>query len=196
MNSLNRGLVMHLALDDIREGQVIDLSGNDHNGTVNGDPQLVVDDIFGQTLSFDGTDDFVDPDALFESIVDTFTIEGWARPSETHEIDSEATSGTSGTSGQKYMLWPTHGSAAYGEGHAAAGISVGQNGVSVYEHAANYMPTLLVWEGNVTEWTHIAVVYKNKQPTLYINAQPVKTGQPSPKIVHPGGQVGGIGDGS
>ena len=28
------------------------------------------------------------------------------------------------------------------------------------------MPPLLVWQGNLNGWTHIAVVYKDKQPNL------------------------------
>lgn len=59
---------------------------------------------------------------------------------------------------------------------AGTGISVGTNGVSVYEHAAGYMPCLLSWEGAVNGWTHIAVVYNDKTPYLYVNGVLVKTG--------------------
>lgn len=61
------------------------------------------------------------------------------------------------------------------------GISVGTNGVSIYEHAGGYMPPLLVWAGTLSGWTHLAVVYRNRQPFLYINGALVQTGLQSTK---------------
>jgi hypothetical protein len=75
----------------------------------------------------------------------------------------------------------------------------------VYEHGDNYMPAILVWEGAITGWTHVAVVYTNKQPSLYINGILVKTGLAStrahcyPSLGFGGiiaGQQGGIGGGT
>jgi RHS repeat-associated protein len=71
------------------------------------------------------------------------------------------------------------------------GISVGTNGVSVYEYAGGYMPALLVWQGSIADWAHIAVVYKDNQPTLYINGVKVKEGVRSSKTVHPSFGFGG-----
>ena len=77
--------------------------------------------------------------------------------------------------------------------HAGAGVSVGTNGISVYELSNGYMPALLVYQAPISGWTHIAVVYENRQPRLYVNGSPVRTGLTSPKpFVHamPGG-IGG-----
>ena len=49
---------------------------------------------------------------------------------------------------------------------AGVAISVGTNGVSVYEHAEGYMPALLVWEGELIGMNHLTVTYENKQPKL------------------------------
>ena len=51
------GLEGYWPLDDDAQ----DFSGNDHHGTVIGDPQFVVDGVFGGALEFDG-DDFVSMD--------------------------------------------------------------------------------------------------------------------------------------
>jgi RHS repeat-associated protein len=115
----------------------------------------------------------------FTSIANTFTVEMWVNPQGTHEIDAESQTGTAGTSGQKYAIYPTQATAA--SGAAGMGISVGTNGVSVYENADSYMPPLLVWPGSVTGWHHIAVVYNNKVPSLYIDGQFVRAGQASTK---------------
>ncbi len=59
---------------------------------------------------------------------------------------------------------------------ASVGISVGTNGVSVYEHYDSHMPAILVWPGTVSGWTHIAVVVENRTPKLYINGVLVRIG--------------------
>lgn len=118
-----------------------------------------------------------------------FTVELWVNPTSPHEIDPETLSYPYGIYGQKFVIDPVWGS---GDGSVAGmGISVGTNGVSVYEHAAGYMPALLVWQGAVTGWTHIAVVYENRTPKLYINGVLVRTGiQSAYPHIHPGNLVG------
>lgn len=106
------------------------------------------------------------------SVSNTFTVEFWAKPTETLAPATESTSGSAGTLGQKFAVYPADISAP----NAGMGISVGTNGVGVFEHSATYMPALLSWTGTLNGWTHIAVVYQNKQPRLYINGQLVRTG--------------------
>jgi hypothetical protein len=73
-----------------------------------------------------------------------------------------------------------------GEAHAGAGISVGTNGVCVFEHSARYLAPVLVHQGPVPGWTHVAVVYRDREPSLYLNGKQVRTGLRGPKMVHPG----------
>jgi hypothetical protein len=68
---------------------------------------------------------------------------------------------------------------------------VGTNGVSVFEHAANYLPSVLVHDAAIQGWTHVALVYSNSAPTLYLDGVPAKTGPASSKIVHPSFTFGG-----
>ena len=154
----------------------------------------------GLALNCDGTNDYADPNVLVNSFSNNFTIETWARPTATHEIDPESTNSIDGISGQKYLLWPT-----WRNTEGGIGISVGTNGVSVYEHGNNFIPSLLTWTGTINAWTHLAVVVTNKQPSLYVNGVLVKTGQTSIRTnVWPSlgmgstfsGQLGGIGGGT
>ncbi|WP_276480271.1 LamG-like jellyroll fold domain-containing protein [Paraflavitalea pollutisoli] len=119
-------------------------------------------------------------DSRFENVLDNFSIEFWAKPDQPHEIDQlydgTINTATMGTSGQRYAIYPTNAGAGIGAG---VGVSVGTNGVSVYEHDSGYMPALLVWQGTINQWTHIAVVYEDRIPFLYINGQLVATGQQS-----------------
>jgi hypothetical protein len=151
-------------------------------------------------INCDGLNDYVDPNNLITSFSNNFTIESWVRPVATHQMDAESTSGISGISNKRYMLWPT-----WRNFDGGIGISVGTNGVSVYEHGSNFINALLVWSGAITNWTHIAVTFTNKQPSLYVNGALVKTGLASlhtnvwPSLgacnQYPG-QVGGLGGGS
>jgi hypothetical protein len=87
---------------------------------------------------------------------------------------------------------PTHGdSIVAGGGHAGAGISVGRNGVVVYEHGANYYVPILVKPIALTGWTHLAVAYQNGRPSLYINGELAHQGKQSRYTVLPGGAFKG-----
>ena len=100
-------------------------------------------------------------------VADTFTIEFWAKPTATRDAQAESTSGASATSGQRYAIYPVHGS-AFGDQfvHAGVGVSVGTNGVSVAEHGAFYAPCVLDFDTTLSDWTHVAVVYENRVPRL------------------------------
>src|SRR6185295_18474970 len=150
-------------------------------------------------LDFNGTSSFVSVNSApqLTSVSNNFTLSFWANPRSTHQIDPETTSGFGGTSGQKYVLGPRW----YFNGDAGAGISVGTNGISVYEHAADYMPATLVYQATLSGWTHIVLVYQNKQPRLYVNGVLVRTGLTSPmnsvhiQPVHIGAMAYGCFDG-
>ena len=65
-------------------------------------------------------------------------------------------------------------------------MAVGRNGVCVFEHSGNYFAPTLVQAATLTNWTHIAVVYRDGQPNLYLNGVPSRTGLKSAHIVHSG----------
>jgi hypothetical protein len=91
---------------------------------------------------------------------------------------TESISGISGISGQKYLFWPDCGS----DDDAIVGVSVGTNGISVYEHSISYIPALAVYEANIgTDWNHIAITYTSKRPKIYLNGMLVHTGLASMK---------------
>ena len=63
--------------------------------------------------------------------------------------------------------------------------------VTVTEHGADFAPTVLVWQGAVSGWTHVAVVYANGTPSLYVNGTHVRTGVATNLTVHPSTTMGG-----
>jgi hypothetical protein len=180
-------LVAHWTFDEAGGTTAADATGNGNTGTLQ-DGTAWIAGCFGHALSFDGVDDRVrlaDNERL-KNLTDNFTIAFWARPQAAHEIEAESQTGAGGRSGQRFAIGPQQGADAYGSAdHAGAGISVGTNGVSVYENSKDYMPALLVHPMQISDWTHVAVVYQDKQPSLYINGELVKTGLKSTKkFVH------------
>lgn len=168
--------------------QAVDDSPKAINRTVEG-AQRVEDGKYGKAIKFTGTcvyntEDFWicdDNQRVFWSfdpeVKDNFTVMAWIKAVDVHEVDDESTEGTDGTRGQRY-LFP----AANKGDDAGIGISVGTNGVSVYEHGTGYMPAILVYEtGLGTGWNHIAVSVLGRRPFLYINGKLAKTGSISSK---------------
>lgn len=186
------GIVGWWKLDDASGTNAVDSSDRANHGILGTNGLAWTTGKFGGGLSFDGVAGSVSvASAPYAGLVNTFTMAMWVNPTAGRTATTEAASGTSGTSGQRYAIYPTQGNGAFGSGHSGAGISVGTNGVSVFEHADGYLPSLLVYNTPISGWTHVAVVYENRTPKLYVNGVLAKTGLTSTKVVHPGSSMGG-----
>ncbi|MEI2725304.1 MAG: hypothetical protein V9H26_17825 [Verrucomicrobiota bacterium] len=102
----------------------------------------------GQAFSFDGAHDCV-TNAMFglTNILDSYTMELWAWPTAGRASTPENTSGIYGDGNQRYAIFPYPGPTG---GIVGSGISVGTNGVSVFEAGNAYMPALLVFDAPIT----------------------------------------------
>lgn len=153
-------------------------------------------------LRFNGRTDFVAMPQT-ATAVNSFTIDLWVNPGAEHQVDEESLEGYAGIDGQRYAVYPSHGTHDWGRGHAGVGLSVGTNGVSVYEHAGEYLPAVLVHRQALSGWTRVTLVYRDRTPSLYIDGRLVRTGRRSPQPfvhpstgdAHPGRMVSGIGGG-
>jgi hypothetical protein len=77
---------------------------------------------------------------------------------------------------------------------AGCGLAVGRNGVCVFEHGSNYFAPVLVHRAALGDWTHVAVVYRDRRPRLYLGGVLVREGLRSDHRVFPGaGAPGGGG---
>ena len=74
--SMTTGLLAHYKLD----GNVLDSSGSNLNGTVKGNP-VFAPGIVGQALTFDGTGDYVDctNNVKWDGITDKISVAAWIR---------------------------------------------------------------------------------------------------------------------
>lgn len=117
-----------------------------------------------------------------------FTMALWVKPSDETVLLPEAKSGIIGLSDRRNdVIFPPHGDTFSKVGkHAGVGLSVGTNGVSVFEHGASYFVPILTYAAPISGWTHVAVVYSNGQPSLYLNGTLARVGLQSDYTVHPG----------
>jgi hypothetical protein len=123
-------------------------------------------------------------------VTNTFTMSVWVKPSGTTAMGAETIKGPAAYSANRNdVLFPPPGHEVYGEGQAGAGIAAGTNGVCVHEHGADYFSVSLAYATEIKDWTHLAVVYRDGQPTLYVNGKLAKEGLKSPMQVHGGVDV-------
>jgi hypothetical protein len=187
-NTVDANTVGYWTLDEASgTGSYInDESPNGNDGTPSGTTYIKNGRVNG-ARDFDGTNDKITVGTTGRP-TNSFTVETWFTTDVTHQIDTESTSGTSGTSGQRYLF-----GAADGSSNAGMGVSVGTNGISVYEHGSSYMPAIAVYSGTIPDgWNHLAVVYNNKTPSIYLNGMLVHTGLTSTKTtVYAPYEIGG-----
>ena len=139
------------------------------------------------------------PPAPHPSVVNNFTVSAWIKP----EIEigagggfgggptnvaafRESTQGTAGANASCFVVHPPEGDALYGEGHSAAGFTAGRDGVVVYERARGLFAPVLGAALPIAGWNHVAVVYRDGTPSVYVNGALVRTGQSTGRKVHPG----------
>ena len=160
-------------------------SAGSNTGTVYG--AAWKDNSMDNGLEFDGVDDYVlFTGSKLSSISDDFTLSFWANPKAERALTDELDFGIkAGMEGQRYALFPEFRGGGPDSNHAGVGVSVGTNGISVFEHSDKYIPSV------ISGWVHIAIVYRDKQPLLFVDGIPRKVGYRSTKEVHPNFRLGG-----
>ena len=120
-------------------------------------------------------------------VTDSFTLAFRVKPAADIELPKAADQGIHSTRGQNMAILAKQGELMFGAGHVNMGVSVGRNGVVVWEHGARYLAPRIVATQPVQEGARITVVYRARVPTLYLNGQQAGTATASRFLVHPGG---------
>jgi DNA-binding beta-propeller fold protein YncE len=169
---------------------VLSYGGGDAVTVRAGLPTLETSDCqVGVCYDFKGAPSTIAP-AAETDVKNSFTIEFWAKPTATRESSTEQNANftISGVNGQRYAVFPPQKGAV----DAGVGVSVGTNGVSVFEHGNDHLPSILVYDTPINDWTHVVVTYDLHRPKLYLNGTLVRTGIKSFRSdIYPGTQLGG-----
>lgn len=122
----------------------------------------------------------------FPDTVNNFTISFWAKPEiETLLASSIYMGNIKMPWTDAYAIYPPSGKKLYGEEHAACGLAVGRNGIAVWEHACDNPVMVLAAAVPIEGWSHIALVYDNGVPLIYVNGNLVAKGMRSNWTIHP-----------
>lgn len=121
------------------------------------------------------------------AVTNNFTIAVWVKPdTDMMFMPTESAEGQIQEMGRSYVVPAPDGDLLYGQGHAAMGIAVGRNGVTVVDRSSDRASAVLVSTTPLSGWTHLALVYRNGKPSLYLNGKFVREGIASGRVVHPG----------
>ena len=122
-------------------------------------------------------------------VTNTFTMVAWIRPNTEIALPKETDNGISGMNNEgNNVVYPAPGHEVWTDKDAGAGFGAGRNGICVYEHSDSYYPAILVHSAPIIGWTHVAVVYQDGTPSLWLNGKFARKGLKSMKIVH--GSIG------
>ncbi|MEM8524803.1 MAG: LamG-like jellyroll fold domain-containing protein [Bacteroidota bacterium] len=127
-------------------------------------------DLANVGLTFDGEDDYLEFDEVFDGVQNEFTYEFWVNPASTIPAQTETNERSNSFSNipaMPFVIYPRIGSG----NEAGLGVAVGTNGILVVEHGQSHSPAVLVHYTELLDWTHIAVVEKDRQANLYINGE-------------------------
>jgi GT2 family glycosyltransferase len=126
---------------------------------------------------------------LLTNLKNTFTYEFLVLPESVHRIDKQSRKKPAEVNGNNYIIGPGKGES---DNDAGVSVSVGLNGITIYEHTKKSIYAVLVHEAIIKDLTHIAIVYDDREPQLFINGKFVKKGERSPKTyIYPSGMIGG-----
>ncbi|MHA6247173.1 glycosyl hydrolase [Pontibacter sp. CAU 1760] len=124
---------------------------------------------------------------LYKDVINNFTVLFWAKPEQNIMLRTDNfMERVEHPWTDFYAVYPASGSALYGPEHAVSGVALGRNGVAVWENTANLPVFVLAAPVAISGWSHIAIVYSEGVPSVYVNGQLVKTGEKKHTYVHPG----------
>jgi len=124
---------------------------------------------------------------LYKDVTNSFTISLWAKPEMNILLNPDIIVGTiEDVWTDYYAIYPPSGKRLYGEGHATCGLTVGRNGVAVWENSKRNPVLVMAAPIAISGWSHIALVYKDGTPSVYVNGKFIRKGKKGGKIIHPG----------
>jgi hypothetical protein len=132
----------------------------------------------------------------YRDLVNTFSISLWAKPETSIMLSTNNFMDGQQPWTDFYAIFPPPGESLYESGHATTGLAVGRNGVAVWENASGKPLFRVSAPTSISGWAHVAVVYKDGTPRIYVNGKFMVEGTRSEYTVHPAGPDGLLQEGA
>ena len=145
-----------------------------------------------QSITKDGnillrTKDFLSKEQkLQKDIATNFTMTLWVKPEMDIMLSARNLFGGGDAWTDYYAIYPPSGEALYGKGHETAGLTVGRNGVAIWTREKAKPILTLAAPTPISGWSHIAIVYKEETPAIYVNGKLMQQGKAATTVIHPG----------
>ncbi|HEX8677120.1 MAG TPA: glycosyl hydrolase, partial [Segetibacter sp.] len=125
---------------------------------------------------------------LYRDVTNNFTISLWVKPEMDVMLSARDFSGNVALDAwtDYYAIYPPSGEKLYGQGHQTCGLTVGRNGVVIWTRGAGKPILTLAAPAKISGWSHVAVVYNEGAPAIYVNGKLIQQGKNSEAIMHPG----------
>lgn len=129
--------------------------------------------------------------------IDNFTIHFHAKPENHIMLTTDGLlEGLDGYWTEFHAVHPPAGATLFGAGHGACGVTVGRNGVAIWERTDGKPKFVLAAPCKIAGWSHVAVVYRDGAPEVFVNGESVARGARSPHRMHPGVGPDDLADGA
>ena len=128
---------------------------------------------------------------LHRNVTNNFTISLWMKPDMDLTLPAAGGPGAGlggggGTNAPTFLFYPPAAESVYGSNHAACGLAAGRNGVILYERGSGGPMQVVTARAAIAGWTHVAVVYRDGAPSVYLDGKPAGQAAKSGSVVHPG----------
>lgn len=114
-----------------------------------------------------------------------FTVELWAKPESNAMLSTDNYMEGVLPWTDEYAIYPPSGD-LHGPGHRACGLAIGRNGVAVWERSSGPPVFALAAPARLSGWTHVALVYREGAPEVWVGGALVGKGERKAGDVHPG----------
>jgi len=162
------GLVSYWTFDNVKNSIVEDAWGK-NDGTIQGDPKMVVGKV-GNALEFDGKKDYIEvPDSDSLDITDEITVEAWVKPDEAAGY---------GATFRTIAAKDKHASQPYGFYWDSTNGEL----EFVVNDASDRLTVAYDYNGKVGTWVHLAATYDGAGIKIYVDGDVIGSKAYSQKL--------------
>jgi hypothetical protein len=126
----------------------------------------------------------------YQDVINNFSYTFWAKPELNIMLSTKAFyEAVTHPWTDFYAIYPLSGEKLYGKTHATSGVTVGRNGIAIWENANGTPVFNMAAVTPISGWSHISIVYTEGVPSVYVNGNFIAKGEKKHAVIHPSGKA-------